>query len=510
MKKIATISISILELAGGNFLLAHPSSKNQRPNIIYIMSDDHAYQMISAYDSTLIKTPNIDGIARSGLVLRNNFVSNSISGPCRAAVLTGKFSHINGFKENTDVFDGSQQTFPKLLQNAGYETAVIGKWHLGSEPTGFDYYCVHVGQGTYYSPVMIEPDGRHTYEGAYATELTLDKSLEWLDKQDGKSPFCLMMQFKAPHRNWIPAVDKMNLYENKEFPIPDTFYDDYSGRVAAARQEMSISKDLNIGYDLKVLKEYNIKKKGGLNSELSRMTDGQREAFYNLYKPIAKNFFSREFSDKELAEWKYQRYMKDYSKVISSVDDMVGKLVKYLSDHDLLDNTIIIYTSDQGFYMGEHGWFDKRFMYEESMRTPFIISYPEGIDARGDVFALTQNIDIAPTLLEYAGVDIPDDIQGESMVPLFSGKKKKIHDGLYYHYYQYPASHSVHRHYGIRTDRYKLIHFYGEIDEWELYDLKNDPHELNNIANLAEYSGILKKMKKELQRLQEKYQDNSF
>ena len=484
--------------------------EKQRPNIVYIMSDDHSMQTISAYGYGLNETPNIDRIADNGVLLGNNFVTNSISGPCRAVVLTGKFSHKNGFRDNQAKtrFDGSQQTFPKLLQNAGYNTAVIGKWHLGSTPTGFDYYCVHTGQGTYYSPVMIEPDGKHTYNGEYATSLTLEKSLEWLDSVDRSQPFCLMMHFKAPHRNWMPAPDKMELYEDMEFPLPETFYDDYDGRQAAKEQKMSIDKDMRLDWDLKVSGIESQAKGMNIESELSRMTDDQREVFDKVYQKVSEEYRTSGLEGDALAEWKYQRYMKDYCKVISSVDDMVGKMLDYLEENDLLDNTIVIYTSDQGFYMGEHGWFDKRFMYEESLHTPFLISYPDGIRFAGkELSCMTQNIDVAPTLLDFAGVDIPSDMQGESLKPVLTGKKSDVRDAIYYHYYEYPLPHGVKKHYGVRDERYKLIHFYNDIDTWELYDLDKDPHELHNLIDDPEYADVKDRMMRKLHELQVQYED---
>ena len=510
--KFFLTSVSVLSAAAPAAAKA-PSGRPERPNIVYIMSDDHSMQTIGAYGYGLNSTPNIDRIAREGLLLRNNFVSNSISGPCRAVVLTGKFSHRNGFRDNgpKTVFDGSQTTFPKLLQQAGYQTAMIGKWHLGSTPTGFDYYSVHVGQGTYYSPVMIEPDGRKCYEGAYATDLTLDKSIEWLEHRDTSRPFCLMMHFKAPHRNWMPAPEKMDMYEDTTFPLPATFYDDYAGRQAAAAQKMSIAEDMRLEWDLKMLGMEPSDMKGEkLRSELDRMTPEQRAAFDRVYLPLRDEFERLGLQGKELAEWKYQRYMRDYLKVISSVDDKVGEMIDYLKKNGLWENTIVIYTSDQGFYMGEHGWFDKRFMYEESFHTPFVMSYPAAIRRPGrEIEALTQNIDIAPTLLDFAGVTIPADMQGESMKPLMTGEKRKIRDGLYYHYYEYPLPHAVKRHYGIRNSRYKLIHFYYDIDAWELYDLKRDPAELHNLIDDPAYSRVKAKMMKQLKALQEKYGDTN-
>ncbi len=486
-----------------------PSKDPQRPNIVYIMSDDHSFQTIGAYGHGLNSTPNIDRIAAEGITCTNNFVSNSISGPCRAVILTGKFSHKNGFYDNSakSVFDGEQQTFPKLLQQAGYQTAIVGKWHLVSTPTGFDYYSVHQGQGTYYNPVFIRPDGRKEYPG-YATDLTADHSLQWLEGRDKSKPFCLMMHFKAPHRNWMPAPEKMAMYEDTTFPLPETFWDDYAGRQAAAEQKMSIDKDMNIGVDLKMVGHKDPEGSGKIENELGRMSPAERAAFDKVYKPLYEDFKAQSLSGRELAEWKYQRYMRDYLKVVSSVDDNVGRLVDYLKANDLWENTIVIYTSDQGFYMGEHGWFDKRFMYEESFRTPLIISWPAGMKQGGKKCgAMLQNIDLAPTFIDLAGMPVPQDIQGESFKNVLTGKQKQIREDVYYHYYEYPVPHAVKRHYGVRNDRYKLIHFYYDIDKWELYDLKKDPREMHNVIDDPAYTKVKADMTARLKKLQVKYDD---
>ena len=486
--------------------------KKVRPNILFIMSDDHASKAISAYGSGLNKTPNIDRIAQEGMLFRNCFVNNSICGPCRASILTGKLSHKNGYYDNqpNSVFDGSQQTYPKLLQAAGYQTAIIGKWHLGSLPTGFDYYSIHVGQGTYYSPDFIEPDGKKTNTGAYATDLTLENSIKWLEKTDKTKPFCLMMQFKAPHRNWVPAPDKMNMYEDYTFPVPSNLFDDYEGRRAAKEQKMSIEKDMTLNWDLKMLGvESNVNPNADkmLDSELKRMTPAQRAIFDKVYSPLKDDFLKRHLTGKDLVIWKYQRYMRDYMKCISSIDDNVGKILDYLKKNGFLENTIIVYTSDQGFYLGEHGWFDKRWMYEESFHTPLIISYPKMIKKGTETKALVQNIDFASTLLDLAGVKVPSDMQGESLEPILNGSKDKVREDLYYHYYEFPNPHAVKRHYGIRNDRYKLIHFYDDIDTWELYDLKSDPGEMKNLIGNPKYVKVKDDMMIRLKELQIKYDD---
>ncbi len=507
-KKLQRGSATILSVTLP-FIVVANGKNQQRPNILYIMADDHDSKAISAYGSGLNQTPNIDRIAQEGMLFRNCFVTNSISGPSRAAIMTGKFSHRNGFYDNRAgvEFDGSQQTFPKLLQGAGYQTAIIGKWHLGSTPTGFDYYSVHIDQGTYYSPVFIEPQGKKVYEGAYATDITLENSIQWLEKTDKSKPFCLMMQFKAPHRNWMPAVEKMTMYEDHSFPVPGNFFDDYDGRRAAKEQKMSIEKSMNLGGDLKLFGYKNTELGETLENELKRMTPAQRAVFDKIYLPIKEQFELANLSGKELTLWKYQRYMRDYMKCISSVDDNVGKMIDYLKANGLWENTIVVYTSDQGFYLGEHGWFDKRFMYEESFRTPLLVSYPKMIQKATETNALAQNIDFAPTLLDFAGVKIPADIQGESLKPILCNLKQNVRKALYYHYYEFPMPHAVKRHYGIRTDRYKLIHFYHDIDEWELYDLKNDPTEMKNQINNPEFARIKQALRDDLLKLQKQYGD---
>ena len=479
---------------------------NQRYNIVYIMSDDHTAQMMSCYDNRYISTPNLDRIAEEGVRFTNSFVANSLSGPSRACLLTGKHSHANGYMDNKQVhaFDGSQQTFPKLLQEAGYQTAIIGKWHLGGTPTGFDYWDVIPGQGHYYNPDFRTADGTKMHEG-YISDIITDKSLAWLESRDKDRPFCLMIHHKACHREWQPDFKYLEEYEDITFPIPETFYDDYEGRIAAQQQEMTIEHEMRLVADNKLIPEHN---KGKQLPEYKRLTKEQAERYEAVYGRITEDFHNRKLTGKDLVEWKYQRYMRDYAKVVKSMDDNVGRVLDYLEQTGLKDNTIIIYTSDQGFYMGEHGWFDKRFMYEESMRTPLVMSLPKGFKRKGDISEMVQNIDHAPTFLDIAGVEVPKDMHGKSLLPLLKGKKvDDWRTSLYYHYYEYPAVHMVKKHYGVRTDRYKLIHFYDDIDCWELYDLKNDPSELNNLYGKSEYAEVVAEMMKELDKLQEQYQD---
>ena len=390
-------------------------------NILYIMSDDHSYQTISAYDNRFVHTPNIDWIANHGVRFTESFVANSLSGPSRACMLTGKHSHKNGFTDNTRTFDGSQQTYPKLLQKAGYQTAIIGKWHLTSDPTGFDYWDILTGQGDYYNPDFIL-NGKKIRREGYVTNIIADLTIDWMEnKRDKDKPFCVLMHNKAPHRVWSPDTCDLDLYNDVEYPLPENFYDDYAGRKAAAKQKMNIMRDMDIVYDNKMAdKENEIHSNKDLEAwgraNYNRMTPSQREQWDRHYDPIIKKFKQAGLTGKALAEWKYQRYMHDYMRVVASVDRNVGRVIDYLRKHDLLDNTLIVYTSDQGFYMGEHGWFDKRFMYEESFRTPLLMYLPGG--KHGDVKEMVQNIDYAPTFLELAGVPVPKDIQGMSLLPL--------------------------------------------------------------------------------------------
>ncbi len=482
----------------------------KKMNILYIMSDDHSYQTISAYDKRFTQTPNIDRIGNEGVVFTNSFVANSISGPSRACMLTGKHSHKNGFIDNMHRFDGTQQTYPKLLQQAGYQTAIVGKWHLTSDPTGFDYWNILIGQGDYYNPTFIDNGEKKKLEG-YATTITTDLALDWLETgRDPEKPFCLLLHHKAPHRTWMPDLQDLGMFDDVTFPLPDNFYDTYENRPAAAAQEMSIIHDMDLVYDLKMAdKENEIHSKPGLEKAgramYNNLNPEQKAKWDAYYDPIIQDFKARGLTGKELAEWKYQRYMRDYLSVIHSVDLNIGRVLQYLEEKGLLENTLVVYTSDQGFYMGEHGWFDKRFMYEESFRTPLLARLPGG--KKGEITQLVQNIDYAPTILELAGVSVPDDIQGESFLPLLQGKNPADwRKSLYYHFYEYPAEHAVKRHYGVRTDRYKLIHFYNDIDSWELYDLEKDPTEMNNLYGQPAYKDVQDDLHQELTRLRAYYE----
>ena len=513
---------------------------DQRPNIVYIMTDDHTAQMMSCYDRRFIETPNLDRIAADGVRFTHSYVANSLSGPSRACMLTGKHSHKNGFTNNEHgIFDGSQQTMPKLLRAAGYETALIGKWHLVSTPTGFDHWEILPAQGDYYNPQFIHMDGTRAVDSGYVTRIITDKALEWMDKRrPTPTPFALFIHHKACHRAWLPALEDLRLYEDRTFPLPPEFHDDYAGREAAGRTEMEIGKDMDIVYDTKMFVSPTETPRTRLSASyqgmIGRLSKAERQRYDDFYVPLSRQFYERwgkDYNflpqqsqssiagsrDAELLEWKYQRYMRDYAKVVHELDVQVGRVLDYLEEKGLLDNTLVVYTSDQGFYMGEHGWFDKRFMYEESLSTPLVMHLPKGLERRGIIDEMVQNIDYAPTFLELAGVPVPADIQGVSLVPLLKGKaaskqdKQKIkhwRDAVYYHYYEYPAEHDVRRHYGIRTDRYKLIHFYGhDVNSWELFDLKNDPHEMHNLYGQPGMERLQRDMHHRLELLQIQYDD---
>ena len=464
----------------------------QRPNILYVMTDDHALHAISAYGSKINKTPNMDRLAKEGMRFDNCVVTNSICAPCRAVVLTGKHSHLNGIITNGRRFDGSQQTFPKLLQKAGYQTAMIGKWHLRTAPTGFDYSEVLIGQGPYYNPSMIRKGQRVKHTG-YTTDIVTDLALKWLKEgRDQTKPFCLMYQHKAPHRNWQPSPKHLHLYDDVTIPEPETLWDDYKSRGTAAHtQAMTVARHLNPN-DLK------LRPPRGFTPE-------QRKAWDAAYGPKNEAFKKANLTGKDLVKWKYQRYIKDYLRCIASVDDNLGRVLDYLDESGLAKNTVVIYTSDQGFYLGDHGWFDKRFMYRESFINALLIRWPGVVKAGSTCDSLCQNLDYAPTFLDAAGVPVPDDMQGVSLVPLLRGQKPaNWRKSVYYHYYEFPGAHSVRRHYGVRTNDHKLMYFYN-LKEWELYDLKKDPHELANVHADPAYAKIAAELKAELARLRKLY-----
>lgn len=484
----------------------------KQPNIIFIMADDHAEQAISAYGhpiSQLAPTPNIDRIAQNGAKFLNNFCTNSICGPSRAVILTGKFSHMNGFRMNGEKFNGSQPTLPKYLKDAGYQTAITGKWHLDGKPQGFDYWNILKDQGNYYNPDFIKGNDTTRIEG-YTTDIITDMALNWLQKQRKKDqPFFLMVHHKAPHRNWMPPLRYINKYDSIQFPIPNTYFSKHEGQVASQQQLQTIYEDMYEGHDLKMVVEKGSDslRHNPWTTDFDRMTKEQRDAWNKAYRPKNDAFFDANLSGRDLAKWKFQRYMRDYMGCVAAVDDGVGKLLDYLKENGLEENTIVVYTTDQGFYLGEKGFFDKRFMYEQSLDMPLLIQYPAKVKKGITVDALTQNLDFAPTFLDFANAEIPADMQGKSLKPLLlTDTVKDFRDAIYYHYYDFPAFHMVKRQYGIRTDRYKLIHFYDDIDEWEMYDLKEDPEEENNLYDDPAYAEIQKKLHEELEQLQEKYQ----
>lgn len=485
----------------------------QSPNIIFIMSDDHAYQAISAYGHGLNETPNIDRLAKEGVLFTRSYVTNSISAPSRAVMLTGKFNHINGKIDNQESkFDWEQQNFVRILQNNGYQTAMIGKIHIPGTPQGFDYTNILPGQGLYYNPVFIENGVRKTHSG-YVTTLTTQFTLDWLEnKRDKSKPFCLLYHQKAPHRAWQPEEKYLNLYDDKDFDVPETFFDDYAGRGTAAKhQKMEIGRDMEWGQDMKFEIDPFTGKQTNFGKELNNRFDEKQRAVWKAAYDPKNEAFAKQLPQKEadVYKWKYNRYIKDYLRCVQSVDDGVGELLDYLKANGLEENTIIVYTSDQGFYLGEHGWFDKRFMYEESLKTPLIIRYPKEIKAGLVCDKMIQNIDYAPTFLDYAGIKIPKDIQGVSFRKVVAGKKTKWRDAIYYHYYEYKQIHSVVPHYGVRTDRYKLIHFYDIVNEWELYDLEKDPREMKSEYDNPAYAKIRTQLHKKLLLLQKKYKDTN-
>lgn len=502
------ISLSVLSCTS-------TTKKEKRPNIVFIMADDHGYQALSAYDhpiSKLAPTPNIDRIANSGMRFDNSFVTNSLCGPSRATMLTGKFGHINGFSYNGQIFDDSQPTWPKLLKESGYQTAVVGKWHIGHTPEGidFDYWKILNDQGEYYNPEFISAEKTEVVEG-YATDLTTDFSLDWLDtKRNKEKPFVLMIHHKAPHRNQMPALRHTQMYEHTKFPLPETYFDTYENRQAAKEQKLNIYRDMYEGHDLKMTVSVGSDslRYDRWPNHFQRMTTSQRYAWNAAYRKRNDEMNMSDFTDKEMAEWKYQRYVQDYCATIASVDEGVGRVLDYLEENDLIENTIIVYTSDQGFFVGEHGWFDKRFMYEETLRTPLLIQYPNRVAPKSSSSKMVQNIDLAPTFLDLAGIEISEEIQGRSLKPILEGEVvDSWRESIYYHYYEFPGFHSVKRHYGVRNDRYKLIHFYNNNDQWEFYDLKEDPNEIHNAFNDIKYSAEIEKMSKELERLMLKYKE---
>jgi arylsulfatase A-like enzyme len=502
-------------------LVSPAQAKDQRPNILFVFSDDHAPHAIGAYNGWLKSvnpTPNIDRLARGGMLFEKSFCSNSICGPSRAVIMTGKHSHKNGFMNNGNSFDWKQQIFPKLLQKAGYQTAIYGKSHLKGQPQGFDDWAVLPGQGLYYNPDMIFPDGRKRIDG-YCTDVVTDLAVEWLTKKrkDGQ-PFMMMVQHKAPHRNWMPALRHLHLYDDIEIPEPATLFDKWEDNAPPARhQELEIDRHMDLNYDLFVdlTPDYNqpaSQKRQDRSAwhNMKRMSPAQLKQWRAAYAPKDAAFHKANLSGKALVRWKFQRYAKNYLRCVKGVDESVGRLRATLKDLGLTDNTIVIYCSDQGFYIGDHGWYDKRWMYEESLMMPFIVNWP-GVTKPGSRDQhLIQNLDYAETFLDIAGAKIPADMQGASLVPLLRGQTPKDwRNSIYYHYYEYPSVHMIPRHYGIRTERYKLMHFYQFGNEWELYDLQSDPDELQNLYGKKGTAKLTADLKKQLRVLQKNYEDDS-
>jgi arylsulfatase A-like enzyme len=489
----------LLALLVLSFLGVHVPAA-QRPNIVFIFADDHAFQAISAYHHPLklLHTPNIDRLAKEGMRFDRCLVPNSICGPSRATVLTGKYSHKNGFYNNSNSrFDGTQQTFPKLLKAAGYQTALIGKWHLVSDPTGFDYWHILPGQGLYYNPPMID-NGRPVKHEGYTTDIISDLTLQWLRNRDRSKPFLLMTQHKAPHREWEPALRHLGWDQDRKHPEPPTLFDNYSQRGLAWRdQDMTLANTFN-PRDAKLVPP-------------PSLTPDQLKVWNAYYEPRNEKFRQANLRGEDLVRWRYQRYMHDYLGTLKAVDEAVGALLKFLDDEGLAQNTLVVYSSDQGFFLGEHGWFDKRWIVEESLRTPLLVRWPVVIKPGSVNKDIVSNVDFAETFLDAAGLPVPADMQGRSLLPLFRGRTPKDwRTSFYYHYYEFPVPHRVRPHYGVVTDRYKLVHFYKpDLDEWELYDRRKDPLETRSFYHDPDYARVVADLKKELNRLRVELDDTA-
>jgi arylsulfatase A-like enzyme len=520
---IATI---LLLTATGIYSCSTEKKEATPPNIVFIMSDDHAYQAVSAYSDELIQTPNIDRLAKEGAMFTRATVTNSICAPSRAVLLTGKHSFINGKVDNVQPFNWDQPNFPKLMQANGYQTAMIGKIHLDGIPQGFDYSMVLPGQGHYFNPDFLIEGERVRKEG-YVSDIITETTLDWLkNERDPEKPFCLLYHHKAPHREWEPAERHYREFTKRTFREPANLFDDYEGRGTAAKTaEMNILKHMNWAGDSKLYPE-TIEELGieptvlgprnvswdiaAFERTIGRYNEEQKAAWDEVYGPINEEF-KREYprmNKVDLMRWRFQRYMQDYLGTIAGIDEGVGQVLDYLDEAGLTENTIVVYTSDQGFYLGEHGWFDKRFMYEESFRTPLLMRYPKEIKPGTVIDDLVQNLDFAPTFLDYTGIEAPEEMQGESFRKLVAGETDQWRDAVYYTYYEYPSVHMVKRHYGVATDRYKLMHFYYDIDEWEMYDLDTDPMEMNNIYGDPDYADVQQELHEKLEELREYYGDS--
>jgi arylsulfatase A-like enzyme len=490
----------------------------QRPNIIYIMSDDHDNDAISAYNKQFIQTPNIDRIAREGVKFNKAFVGNSICSPARATLLTGQHSHKNGVTNNFIHFDSSRINLAKLLKEAGYQTALIGKWHLHSHPTGFDYWKILPGMGQYFDTRMINMNGDTVIERGYSADVLTNEALQWLDQRDKDKPFVLFFHHKAPHRNFFPALKYLETYSKKIFPAPSTLYADTAGHGSAWRiQTMSILSDMRLSGDLKVDPQYltdipalkpTAEDIATYNALIRRIPDSLRQRYKDIYAERGKILQRLKPTGKELLKYKYQWYMQDYLACIASIDESVGHILDYLDKNKMAKSTAVMYTSDQGFYLGENGWFDKRFAYDVSMGTPLLVRWPEVIKPNTVTNAMVQNIDYAPTILDIAGASVPDWMHGLSFKQLLTGKSKALdRKFLYYHYYEFAKDHTVIPHIAVRGERFKLIYFYT-VNEWELYDLDKDPAEQNNLIHSPAHRATIEDLKKELINLRNQYDDH--
>ena len=499
-------------------LLATNLLAQQKTNIIYIMSDDHDADAISAYNKKFISTPGIDRLAKEGMLFKNAFVGNSICGPARATLLTGQHSHKNGMKDNRTRFDSSKTTMPMLLQQAGYQTAIVGKWHLVSYPQGFDYWKILPGQGLYYDPRMINMNGDTTVLKGYATDVITNEAIKWLDSRNKEKPFLLLLHHKAPHRNFVPQLKWIEIFSKKHFPEPATLFADMNKHGKAWQtQKMSILKDMTLCTDLKVdpsilsqLKNFTIDSADiqGYQATMNRIPENDRKRMKEIYAARGKQLVKVWGNDSLVLKLKYQWYMQDYMTCVASIDENTSMLLDYLDKNNLTKNTMVMYTGDQGMYLGENGWFDKRWMYDVSMQAPLLIRWPGKIKAGSIASSMVQNIDFAPTMLDVAGTNVPAWMDGISLKPLLTGQQKTLaRKNLYYHYYEYPIDHHVIPHLGVRGERYKLIYFYT-VNEWELYDLKTDPAEQKNLIASPAHKAILQQMKNELLKLRNKYNDH--
>ena len=503
------------------FFIAEAHGEEKRPNIVFFFTDDHAPHAIGAYNGWLKSvnpTPEIDKLAAQGMVFENSFCTNSICGPSRAVIMSGKHSHKNGFMNNGNSFDWNQQIFPKLLQKSGYHTAIYGKSHLKGQPQGFDSWAVLPGQGDYYNPALLTPEGRITVEG-YCTDIVTDMAIDYIKTgRDKDKPFLLMCQHKAPHRTWMPAPRHLHLYDDIDIPEAPTLFDQFNDNAPPAKhQEMEIDRHMYLNYDLFLdltpdFPAEKVRKPSQDRSafvNLKKMTPSQVKVWRDAYGPKDKAFHDANLSGKDLVRWKYQRYAKNYLRCVKGVDENIARLMATLKEEGLSENTVVVYSSDQGFYIGDHGWYDKRWMYEESLKMPLIVKWPGVIKPGSRNTDLVQNLDYAETFLEMAGAEVPSDMQGKSLVPLMKGERPADwRKSIYYHYYEYPSYHMVPRHNGIRTERYKLIHFY-EFGEWEFYDLKTDPDELTNLYGKPAHAEKIAGIKKQLEELRGHYGDDT-